>query len=281
MATPDYVLIGNITADIAPDSRQLGGTVSYSAPTAAAFGLKVGVLTAAAEGEPLLGNLPSQIHLVHKPASVTTTFENIYTPQGRVQYIRAVSSSLTTDDIPSDWRESRLVHLGPLTGEVDPSLAALFPHARVLLTLQGCLRQWGDDGRVHFLRWLDRDALRHVDIVVFSEEDIAEAPEMEAEYASAVRHLIVTRAERGGSLYIDGVRQEYATPQVTLVHPTGAGDIFAAALLAALDCVEGDYAKACSIAAILAAISVTRTGLASVPNEVEVRAAIAAVTAPH
>lgn len=277
MIRPDYILIGNITADIAPGSRQLGGTVSYSAPTAAAFGLRVGVLTAAAEGEPLLADLPPGIELVHKPADATTTFENIYTPQGRVQYIRAVAPPLTADDVPSDWRESRHVHLGPIAAETNPALGDLFPHARVLLTLQGCLRQWGADGRVHFLRWLDRDALRHVDIVVFSEEDIAEAPEMEAEYASAVRHLVVTRAERGGSLYIDGVRQEYMTPQVTLVHPTGAGDVFAAALLAALDRVEGDYAKACSIAAILAANSVTRVGLSSVPNEAEVQAAIAAV----
>jgi sugar/nucleoside kinase (ribokinase family) len=169
------------------------------------------------------------------------------------------------------------VHLGPIAAETDPSLGALFPQARVLMTLQGCLRQWGEDGRVHFRRWLDRDALRHIDIVVFSEEDIIEAPQLEDEYASAVRHLIVTRAERGGSLYIDGVRQEYPTPQVTLVHPTGAGDIFAAALLSALDRVAGDYLKACRVAAYLAAQSVTRVGLAGVPNEAEVRSALGAV----
>ena len=277
MAAPDYVLIGNITADIAPGSRQLGGTVSYSAPTAAAFGLRVGVLTAAAEGEPLLADIAAGIEVIHKPASATTTFENIYTPQGRVQYIRAVAPPLTAGDVPPDWQSARLVHLGPIAVETDPALGDLFPQARVLLTLQGCLRQWGEDGRVHFRRWLDREALRHIDIVVFSEEDIVEAPQLEAEYASAVRHLVVTRAERGGSLYIDGVRQEYATPQVTLVHPTGAGDIFAAALLSALDRVGGDYAKACTVAAILAAGSVTRVGLSSVPNEAEVRAALAKV----
>lgn len=277
MTTPDYVLIGNITADIAPGSRQLGGTVSYSAPTAGAFGLKVGVLTAASEGEPLLADISPSIEVVHKSASATTTFENIYTPQGRVQYIRAVAPPLTPADVPNAWHAARLVHLGPIAAETDPALGALFPQARVLLTLQGCLREWGDDGRVHFRRWLDRDALRHIDIVVFSEEDIVEAPQLEVEYASAVRYLVVTRAERGGSLYIDGVRQDYSTPQVTLVHPTGAGDIFAAALLSALDQVGGDYAKACTVAAILAAGSVTRMGLASVPNEAEVRAALAMV----
>ncbi len=277
MAVPDYVLIGNITADIAPDSRQLGGTVSYSAPTADAFGLRVGLLTAAAADEVLLADLPPEIELVHKPVAATTTFENIYTPHGRVQYIRAVADPLLPEDVPLSWRDARRVHLGPIAAESDPTLGALFPHANVLLTLQGCLRQWGDDGRVHFRRWLDREALRNIDIVVFSEEDIAEAPQLEAEYASAVRHLVVTRAERGGSLYIDGVRSEYSTPQVTLVHPTGAGDVFAAALLCALDRLEGDYMKACTVAAYLAAQSVTRVGLAGVPSALEVQVALAAV----
>jgi sugar/nucleoside kinase (ribokinase family) len=277
MTTPDYVLLGNITADIAPGTRMLGGTVSYSAPTAAAFGLQVGVVTAAAVDEPLLDDFDPRITVVRKPAPATTTFENIYTPEGRIQYIRAVAPPLDAGDIPTDWREARRVHLGPIAAETDPMLAALFPHARVLLTLQGCLREWGADGRVHFRQWFNPDALRHIDLVVFSEEDIAAAPHLEADYAAAVKHLVVTRAERGGSLYIDGVRQEYATPQVTLVHPTGAGDIFAAALLCALDHVGGDYARACAVAAHVAAQSVTRMGLQSVPSSEEVRQALSAV----
>jgi sugar/nucleoside kinase (ribokinase family) len=277
MSAPDYVLLGNITADIAPGSRLLGGTVSYSAPTAAAFGLRVGMVTCAAADEPLLHELPAGITLVKKPSAATTTFENIYTPDGRVQYIRAVADPIRAEDIPASWFTAERVHLGPIAAETDPSLAALFPQARVLMTLQGCLREWGADGRVNFRRWFDQAALRHIDTIVFSEEDIAAAPQLEAEYAGAVRHLVVTRAERGGSLYIDGVRQEYSTPQVKLVHPTGAGDIFATALLCALDHVGDDYLKACSVAAFAAAQSVTRTGLASVPTVAEVQAALASV----
>ena len=42
---PDYLFIGHIAHDITPAGPQLGGTVSYGAHTAAAFGLRVGILT--------------------------------------------------------------------------------------------------------------------------------------------------------------------------------------------------------------------------------------------
>lgn len=274
MTAPDYVMLGNITADIVPNGRVLGGTVSYSTPTAAAFGLQVGVVTSAAAGETLLQPLVDVATVHVKASPVTTTFDNIYTPEGRIQYIRAVAPPLQPADIPTDWQSAPLVHLGPIADETDPSLARLFPNATVLLTLQGCLRRWGDDGRVHFKRWFDADLLQDLDIVVFSEEDIIEAPELEAEIAAAARCLVVTRAERGGTVYLNGVPNDYPTPQVELVHPTGAGDIFAASLLASLRHVDGDVLRACRIAARLAALSVTRRGLDSVPTRDEVAAAL-------
>jgi sugar/nucleoside kinase (ribokinase family) len=276
MITPEYLLLGNITADIAPGSRLLGGTVSYSAPTAAAFGLCVGLVTSAATEEPLLSQLEPVATICAKPAAETTTFENIYTSEGRVQYIRGVASPIVEADIPKAWHSAPLVHLGPIAAETDPSLARLFPQSTVLLTLQGCLREWGADGRVNFRRWFDADLIDDLDIIVFSEEDILAAPELEADIAAVARCLVVTRAERGGTVYLNGVRYEYPTPQVELIHPTGAGDIFAASLLASLRPLGGDVLLACRAAARLAAISVTRIGVEGVPTPDEVRAAVAA-----
>lgn len=278
--SPEYVLIGNITADIAPDSRLLGGTVSYSALTAVAFGLHVGLLTSAAAGEPLLDQLRPVLSLETVDAEQTTTFENIYTPSGRVQYLRGQASRPGVEHIPTAWRSAPMLHIAPIAGELDETVGAIahtFPHATSLLTLQGCLRRTDADQRVHFKQWFDRDALQHVDIVVFSEEDIVEAPEMEREFAAGVRCLIVTRAEKGGTIYLNGVRRPYPTPQVELVHPTGAGDIFAAALLASLRLVGGDYERAVRVAAYLAARSVTRAGLSSTPSPDEVQAALDSV----
>lgn len=271
---PDYLLIGHATADLTPEGRLLGGTVSYAARTAQAFGLSVGVLTSTAEGEPLLEQIAPFATIVSMPAASTSTFENIYLPTGRVQYVRGVAEKLNASHVPEGWFDAPLVHLAPLTDEVDPQIAHRFTHSTVLLTLQGWLRRWDGDGRVWFKRWFDPEVLKSIDIVVFSEEDILEAPELEQEFAGAVQHLLVTRAERGGTYYHNGQPFTYTTPQVELVHPTGAGDVFAAGLLASLPRFNGDMQKAAQVAAILAAHSVTRKGLDSAPSAHEVRAAL-------
>ncbi|MBA3874814.1 MAG: hypothetical protein H0X30_37270 [Anaerolineae bacterium] len=277
-ATPDYLLIGHATADLTPAGRLLGGTVSYAARVIHSFGLNVGILTSTAPNEPLTAQLlPFVSELVILPAADTSTFENIYGPSGRVQYLRAVASKITPADIPAHWLNAPLVHLAPLTDEVDPNIAHQFKDATVMLTLQGWLRKWDPDGRVRFKRWFDPDVLKDIDIVVFSEEDVAEAPELEREFASVVRHLFVTRAEKGGTYYHNGKPTDYSTLQVELVHPTGAGDVFAAGLLSSLHVLHGDYIAATEVAARLAAISVTRFGLESAPTAAEVQEALASV----
>ena len=284
MAVPDYLLIGHATADLTPDGRLLGGTVSYAARVIHSFGLSVGILTSAAPHEPLLEQLkPYVSELVVIPAASISTFENIYQPTGRVQYLRDVASKITAADIPEHWLAVPLVHLAPLTDEVDPHIAHHFPDATVMLTLQGWLRRWDSDGRVRFKRWFDPDVLRDIDIVVFSEEDVAESPELEQEFAGAVRHLFVTRAEKGGTYYHNGVPTKYTTPQVELLHPTGAGDVFAAALLSALHMLPNNFDAAIKVAAQLAATSVTRVGLDSAPTPAEVQRALKEVGhhAPH
>jgi sugar/nucleoside kinase (ribokinase family) len=272
---PDYILIGHLTADLTPTGRMLGGTVSYAARVIKAFGLSVGVLTSAAPAEPLLDQLSPYVdELVILPAESTSTFENIYGPTGRTQYIRGVAAKLTAADVPAHWLGSPLVHLAPLTGEVDPRLAFHFQAGTILLTLQGWLRWWAEDGRVRFKPYFDPAVLKEIDWVVFSEEDIVEAPELEAQYSGAVENLVITRAERGGCYYHQGVYTTYATPQVELVHPTGAGDVFAASLLASLHRTGGDVPASLKVAAHLAAISVTRLGLESSPTPDEVRRAL-------
>jgi len=269
--SPDYLLIGHMTADLTPGGRIAGGTVSYAARTAAAFDLNVGLLTSMAANEPLLSAISPHTHDVCVlPADQTTTYENIYLPSGRVQYVRGVASRIRAADMPERFLGAPLVHLAPIADEIDGDVAALFPNAVTLLTLQGWLRRWDADGRVHFKRWFDSDALQHINIVVFSEEDIVESPDIEAAFAGVVEHLFVTRAEKGGTYYHRGEPIPYTTPQVEMIHPTGAGDVFAASLLASLPTLSFDMLTAVQAAAALAAISVTRTGLESAPTRDEV-----------
>lgn len=274
----DYLLIGHLTADLTPDGRYLGGTVSYAARTAHAFGLKVGILTSAAIDEPLLNELLPYAEIRSLPAAATSTFENIYTDTGRVQYVRGVAERIRPEHIPADWRDVPLVHLAPLTDEVDPQIAHLFPDATVLLTLQGWLRRWEADGQVKFKRWFDAEVLRSINIVVYSDQDTAEAPDMDAALIDATEHVVVTRAEHGGTYYNAGNETHYDTLQVEVVNPTGAGDVFAGALLSGLRVLDGDMLAAINVAARLGAISVTRWALDGTPTPAEVKDAIAAVT---
>jgi sugar/nucleoside kinase (ribokinase family) len=270
-----------MTADLTPSGRFLGGTVSYAARTVSALGLRVGVLTSAMPDDPLLADLERLVtDMVVIPAESTSTFENIYASEVRQQFIRGVAEPLTYESIPESWRGAPLVHFGPLTGEIDPSkLFGRFPNAIRLLTGQGLMRQWDETGLVKFKRWYDPVALRQLDWLVLSEEDIVLAPELEQEYAASVANFVMTRAERGGTHYQNGAASEYSTPQVSVSQPTGAGDVFAAALLAALHLLDGDVSLALQVAAKLGSAAVTRDGLEGAPTVEEAQAALDAAKA--
>jgi sugar/nucleoside kinase (ribokinase family) len=89
--------------------------------------------------------------------------------------------------------------------------------------------------------------------------------------------LFVTRAEHGGTHYNNGTATHYDTPQVEVVNPTGAGDVFAAALLSSLYVTGNDMNASIRVAARLGALSVTRWWLEGSPTAQEVRAALAEV----
>lgn len=250
----------------------LGGTVSYASPVARCFGYNVGIITSGAPDEPLFDTLKTYLaDYVYHPAEHTSTFENIYSGKKRTQYLHYRAAPLTPDLIPDAWRDVRLVHLAPLTDEVDPALVDMFPGATIMVTPQGWMRQWNDDRRVFFKRFANEHVLRTVDMVVMSRQDIAEAPELEQEYAPLVKHLFVTDGMNGGTYYHKGVPFHYPAHPVEEVEPTGAGDVFATALLASLPRVGHDMIKALKVAAKLAALSVTRAGIENTVTADEVR----------
>jgi len=264
MSDISYLLIGTTTADIVDDGRILGGTVSYAAPIVSLFGHDVRILTSTASSEPLIQPLydVADIHLV--PSQHTTTFQNIYSDAGRQQIIHHTATNLMADMLPEKWRTSKLVHLAPLTDDVDYDFANLFPDSTVLVTPQGYMRQWGEDGVVQFKRFLEKDVLGAIDILVLSKQDILAAPELEYEFPKYTKHVIVTDGENGGSYYHNGETVHYDAFPAKETDPTGAGDVFAASLLASLPLLEYDMLASLKVAARLAAIAVTVKG-ATIP----------------
>lgn len=267
----DVLLIGHMTVDLTPGGRMLGGTVAYAAPTYAAFGHRVGILTSAASKEPLLEQLCQYGELVVVPSERSLTYENVYSETGRQQYIRATASPIAAGDLPDEWRRAKYAHLGPLAAELDPLvLARALPEATIMLTAQGLMRRWRDDGRVVFQRWFDEEALKLIDIVVYSEEDLRQFPRLTDEFRAVCKHLVVTKGRAGGVYYHAGESLPYDSLPVTPRDLTGAGDVFAASLLASLSALDGDIAQAVRLAGRLAAYSVTRAGLDSAPRPDEI-----------
>lgn len=260
-----------MTVDLVADGRMLGGTVSYAAPTYAAFGRRVGILTSAAAGEPLLEHLQAHGEVVALPSEHSLTYENVYNDSGRQQFVRATAGPITFDDVPDEWKAVPYVHLGPLAGEISPlEMARGFPDATIMLTLQGMLRRWGADGLVQFRRWFDEEALRLIDIVVYSEEDVHQFPQLTEEIRRVCQHVVVTKGRKGGTYYHAGEAILYDSISVEPLDLTGAGDVFAASLLGSLPAVGGDVAQAVRLAGKLAAYSVTRAGLGSAPTQAEI-----------
>ena len=267
----DYLLIGHLTVDLVPGGRMLGGTISYAAPTLAAFGHKVGIVTSAASDEPLLRQLEPYGQLAFVPSADSLTYENVYSHDGRQQYVRATAQNLCYADIPPAWLDAPYAHLGPLAAEINPlELAEALPESTVMLTLQGMMRRWDEDGLVKFQPWFDRRALELIDIIVYSQEDIVEYPQLTDHLRGICKHVIVTNGRYGGTYYHDGSALHYDSLPVQPHDLTGAGDVFAASLLGALPRLDGDVARAVQVAGRLAAYSVTRAGINSAPSLAEI-----------
>lgn len=273
----DYLIIGHLTKDLTPTGPRLGGTASFSSLTARALGLRVGILTSCEECMDATELEEAGVQVVGMRSGETTTFENIYTPEGRVQIIHSVAPSIDLSQVPDVWRSTPIVHLGPVAREVDPNLARSFPNALVGLTPQGWMRDWDDQGRVHYTDWPESTfVLQHANAAVMSIEDVKGDERVIEDFASAIRVLAVTEGPNGCRLYWNGDLRRFRPPQMVEVDPTGAGDIFAAAFFVRLYSTRDPW-EAARFATNLAAYSVLRVGLKGVPTADEVAAVMTEV----
>jgi sugar/nucleoside kinase (ribokinase family) len=165
------------------------------------------------------------------PAEETTRFVNRYTDGQREQTVEAVAEPIVPDILLPDWRHPEIVHLAPLVNELRPDAVQAFPRSFVGVTPQGWLRCWGEDGIVRAKSWDSAElVLARADAVVLSEQDVADPSELDR-LAQMAKLLVVTRGERGSSVYPQGAAPAHIAAYVAAreTDPTGAGDVFAAA----------------------------------------------------
>ncbi|RPJ39109.1 MAG: ribokinase [Chloroflexi bacterium] len=273
----DYLVIGHLTRDLTPNGPRLGGTATFSALTARALGLRVGVLTACEDclASPELEQ--EGIRVVGVRSDATTTFENIHTPTGRIQYIHSVASTIDLSMVPDDWRSTPVVHLGPVAREIDPTLARAFSNSFVGLTPQGWMRTWDADGRVTFAEWPEAAfVMQSAGAAVISVHDVHGNEDIIEDMASSIRVLAVTDGPNGARLYWNGDLRNFRPPEVAETDPTGAGDIFAAAFFIRLQATRDPW-EAARFATYLASYSVMRVGLDGIPTAEEIQAAMTEV----
>jgi sugar/nucleoside kinase (ribokinase family) len=264
----DYLVIGHVAHDLTPEGPRLGGTASYSALTAMALGLRVGIVTASGPETSLapLGDIP--VISIESPNS--TTFENIYTKSGRIQYLRAQATRIDFNAVPAVWRSAPVIHLGPIANEMDSVLPEGFSPDLLGLTPQGWMRQWDSECRVSRGEWQDAEAaLARADAVVISREDVNGDDELIEHMAHQTRVLVVTESAAGAVLYWNGDRRRFRAPQVQEVDATGAGDVFAAGFFYRLLNTHDPW-EATRFATLLASCSVTRPGLEGIATDGEV-----------
>jgi sugar/nucleoside kinase (ribokinase family) len=264
----DYLVMGHVAHDLTPEGFRLGGTAAYSALTAQALGLRVGIVTASGPETSLAALSDIQMLVLESPTS--TTFENIYTQHGRIQYLRAQATRIDFSQVPAAWRNASIIHLGPIANELDPILPENFEPSLLGLTPQGWMRQWDAEGRVSHTDWVNADsALARAGAVVISREDVDGDDELIEHMAHQTRVLAVTESAAGAVLYWNGDRRRFRAPEVKEIDATGAGDVFAAAFFIRLFKTHDPW-EATRFATLLASCSVRRPGLEGIATAREI-----------
>ena len=263
----DYLVVGHITRDETPDGPMIGGPALYCALTAVALGHQVGIVTSWAEDLDFPKN--ENLHIHNIPNEKSTVFRNIYSESGRTQYIQSVAANLEYYMIPEIWRTAPMVHLAPVANEILPDMLRYFRDSFVGISLQGWLRGWEEGGRVIPQEWPESTLfLPRADAVVLSNEDVGDDWEQIYRISASVPVLAVTRNKSGAVLLYQGKKEEITGLDIDEVDATGAGDVFAATFFHWLK-VYGDPLSAAKFANRIAAFSVQRKGIASIPDKNE------------
>jgi sugar/nucleoside kinase (ribokinase family) len=278
---PDYLVIGHVAKDRLPDGgSRPGGTVTYSALAVQRLGLQAAVVTACApEDEDLLAPLrDAGVWVAAVPSERTTSFLNVYDDEGhRTQFLLAQADPIEWGDVPVGWRGAPIVHLGPIAQELPAGMPGRFPYCLLGITPQGWMRSWDGEGRVAHSAWPVHPALNGLPdnaCLVLSIEDLDYHPELVQHYVNLAPVVVITSGYEPALLYRRGDHVVVPAFPAESVDPTGAGDVFAAALLVYLH-RTGDLERAAGYAHATAAFCIEGEGVEGLPTaeQVERRAA--------
>jgi sugar/nucleoside kinase (ribokinase family) len=294
---PLAIVVGAASRDMAEDDPRgwrLGGGVSYSALTTARLGIPtaavIGVDEEASRAHELdlLRQAGVDIELV--PLEHGPVFVNLERPEGRLQLCLSRSDPVLVGAVPDAWRAARGWILAPVAAELPDGWADVPPaSAIVAVGWQGLLRELIPGEAVRHIDPAPNPLIGRADLVGLSRDDVDPATELAALCRLLRRGstLAVTRGDRGGLVMEggpDGPGHPRHYPPVRShnpIDPTGAGDVFLAALAAArieprLVAGRLDAGFDLLLAAAAASLVLEGPGLLGVPDRAAVAERMAA-----
>jgi sugar/nucleoside kinase (ribokinase family) len=297
---PDVVVVGAASRDRVPDDPRgwrLGGAVSYAALAIARLGLRVGALVGAdaeaADARELgaLRDAGADVRVV--PLASGPVFDNIEEPAGRRQVAYSAAATLPVDAVPAAWRGAPAWLLGPVAGELGDEWAAVPNDAAIVaIGWQGLLREVRAGEPVTRVPPAPSPMLARADLVAVSGTDFGSDTRIDdvSRFLRRGATVLVTSGARGGlaaEVGPDGLVRLHHYPALRpdqVVDPTGAGDVFLAAVLAARtkpQLVGGRIAQHYDLllAAAAASLLVEGHGLDGVPSREQIRRRMAEAAA--
>lgn len=266
---PVYLIIGHITQDQHEEGFRLGGTAVYSGLLAHRMGLKVAVYTSGASHLAL--DVMDGIEIIDQPGPGTTTFINEYSPSGRTQRLLDRAEELDPASIPEEWKQAKIIHLAPVAGEVPLTAGEEFPGGFLGYSLQGWMRIWDEKGKISPSPLPEMNKpVRENALGVLSIEDLADDRSGLESLQRQFPALALTLGAEGVEIFSGGLSHVIPAPLTTEIDPTGAGDIFAAALMIFWKIKELPIEEAAQVANTLAAASVKKPGIGGIPDKREI-----------
>jgi len=291
------LVVGAASRDVVagdPRGWRLGGAASYVALTLARLGIRVralvGVDSEAATARELDVLRAAGVELALARLDRGPVFENLEAPGGRTQRCLSESDPVRVSALPAGWGDAPAVLLVPVADELGtewatiPSVAAF-----VALGWQGLLRTL-HGGETVRRRPPARNALvSRADLIGVSQDDLepGTSPARLLELMSPGADLVLTRgvgggvvtgrarADTGDASTEPGTARVWhryrGIPSDAVIDPTGAGDVFLAAMVATrLEPARvgrpPGRASSTRLAAAAASLVVEAPGLSGVPE---------------
>ena len=260
-SSPQLLAIGHVTFDVTPDdleTRHPGGAVAFASVTASRLGIQPAIITSCADDYPAQEVIDDPDRFIRIPSAHTSTFENRYNKRGdRLQILHHRADDITRDSIPEAWLNLEMLFVGPLTQEFPPDCLDWFNPRVSCVVPQGWLRSWTQPlpSTVSVSKSPPLNMSAGWDICVISESETE--PNTIQDWRTITRNLVVTKGPEGADLYQPNNTNPTPIPSFANKIPfagtdtTGAGDVFAAAMLirytATSDPVQAaNYASACA-----------------------------------